>query len=86
MVQRVTQLTAVVFVPMIAVAVLVLADRGLLVVQVPTIRIVATEPMLPETVPESMAQHVAVRHRAEVLTTRLTVTPNLGATGQRPSP
>lgn len=47
-----------------------------------TIRIVVPERMLPETVPEYTAQLVAVRHRAEVLTTKPTVTPSLGAAGR----
>jgi hypothetical protein len=85
MVQRVTQLTAVVFVAMIAVPVLVLADRGLLVAQVLTIRIVVKERMLPETVPEYTAQPVAARHRAGVSTILLTATMSLAATGQQPS-
>ena len=85
MVQRVTQLTAVVFVAMIAVPVLVPADRGLLIAQVLTIRIVVKERMLPETVPEYTAQPVADPHPAEVLTIKLTVTPNLGVTGRQRS-
>jgi hypothetical protein len=85
MVQRVTQLTAAVIAAMIAEQALVLAVHGLLVVQVPTIRIVATERTPLETVPEFMAQPVAARHPAEVLTTKLTVTPSLDATGRQPS-
>jgi hypothetical protein len=81
----VTQLTAAAFVPMIAVPVLVLADHGLSVAQVLTIRIAVPERMLPETVPEYTAQPVAVRHRAEVLTILPIATMSLGATGQQPS-
>jgi len=85
MARRVTQLTVAAFVAMIAAAVLVLADHGLLVVQVPTIRIVVMDPTLPETVPEYTAQRAAARHRAEVSTILLTATMSLGVTGQQRS-
>ena len=81
-VQLVTQQTAAAIVLTIAVRERVPAVRGLLVVQVPTIPILAMEVFIQVTVPECMAQLVAVRHRAEVSTIRQIATMSLGATGR----
>jgi hypothetical protein len=81
MAQLVTQLTEAVIAAMIAALAGVLADHFLLVVQVPTIRIVAMERMPPETVPEYTAQLVAARHRAVVSTILPTATMSLDVTG-----
>ena len=61
---------------------LVLAALGMSAALAHTTRIVVKERILPETAQERMAQRVAARHPAEVLTTRLTVTPSLVALGR----
>ena len=85
MARRVTQLTAVVFVAMIAVRVLVPADHGLLVAQVATIPIVVRDPTSQGIVQACTAQLVAARHRAGVSTILPTATMSLAATGQQQS-
>lgn len=85
-VQRVTQQTAVDIVRMTVAQERVPAALGTLVAQVLTILTLATVPMLLVTAPELTAQLVAARHRAEVSTIRLTVTPSQDAHGRQLSP